>query len=297
MPTLDGKDVKITVDQDKCTACGLCIKVCPCEYLELADKKVMERSDALMGCLTCGQCSAICPTDAIRVQGEGLNKDDIVEFATRQPADYDQLFRRMAGRRSIRHFIDKPVAAEDISRILEAAQQAPAGLPPSTVKCVVIAGKEKVRSFAFDFLDEVGKIAWLFSKAGVWLLRPFMSAAYHQKIREKVAPLYLGLLAGRAKGEDYLFYDAPLVMVFLSSGKDIDAAIGCTYAMLAAESLGLGSCMIGTVTPMLARTGKEFRGKYQIPEDALDGIAIIFGHPKFKFQRGVRRRFADILRP
>ena len=46
---------------------------------------------------------------------------------------------------------------------------------------------------------------------------------------------------------DLLFYGAPCVLLFHQSpyADPVDGHIACTYAMIAAESLGLGTCMIG----------------------------------------------------
>ena len=296
MPTMDGKDVNISVAAGTCSACGKCVQICPCEYLAVASGQITESKDAPMGCITCGQCAAVCPTGAIQVEAEGLAYGDVFPFPSSRPASFDELFRLLTNRRSIRQFEDRPVSQEAVDKILESAQQAPAGLPPSTVRAFVLNGKDKVRAFAFDFLDEAGKMGWMFSKAGIWVLRPFMSAKLHKEMRQKIAPLYRSLLDGRRQGKDYLFYDAPLAMIFTDSRDAADAIIACTYAMVAAESLGLGSCMIGTVTPMLPKMSQGFKVKYGIPPEAQHGLTIIFGYPNVKFQRAVRRRFAGIVR-
>jgi nitroreductase/Pyruvate/2-oxoacid:ferredoxin oxidoreductase delta subunit len=298
MPTLDGVEVKIMVDRAKCIVCGQCVKVCPCEYLAVEEKKVVERKDPPMGCLTCGHCAAICPQAAISVESADFLREDIFEFSKAEAASYENLYRLLIGRRSIRQFKDQPVPADVVTKILEAAQTAPAGLPPSAVKVCVLDDKAQVHAFAFDFLDEAKRSAWLFSKWGIWVLRPFMTAEQHKEMREKIAPLYQTLLLGRRAGMDYLFYDAPLAMVFLTAeGDPVNPTIAATYAMIAAESLGLGSCMIGTVAPMIKETSEGFKDKYRIPKDAGQGLAIIFGYPLQKFQRGIRRRFAGIFQP
>jgi nitroreductase len=237
----------------------------------------------------------VCPEAAIHVDAEQLAREDILEFSSARPAGYDELFRLFVRRRSIRQFKDQPVPKEIIAKILEAAQQAPAGLPPSTVRAHVIDGKERVRSFAFDFLDETAKNSWMFSKIGIWAVRPFMSAQMHKEMREKIAPLYRGLIEGRKQGKDFLFYDAPLAMIFTAADDATDAVIACTYAMAAAESLGLGSCMIGTVNPMLPKMGSDFFDKYSLPRDSEHGLTIVFGYPDVTFRRAVRRRFASVV--
>ena len=298
MATLDGLDVRIVVERTKCLVCGQCVKACPCEYLATEDGKMVESKTPAMNCLTCGHCAAVCPEGALSVESERFPREDVFEFPEVEPASFDGLYRLLAGRRSIRQYEERPVAPEVVGKILEAAQTAPAGLPPSAVKVCVLEGKEQVRSFAFDFLDETARMGWLFSKAGIWVLRPFMTGKQHKDMREKIAPLYRSLIEGRREGKDFLFYDAPLAMVFMSSAADpVDPTIAATYAMIAAESLGLGSCMIGTVAPMLPRTRQGFRDKYRIPSDARQGLALVLGYSKVTFRRAVRRRFAEVIRP
>lgn len=293
MPTLDGKKVTFTIDAS-CTRCGQCVRICPCEYLEMGGEGVGESPAPAMGCITCGHCAAVCPRGALHLESEGFASGDVFAFPSGKASSYEELFRLFCQRRSIRSFQQRDVPANVLAALLEAAQQAPAGLPPSTVEVIVLNGPEKVRAFAFDFLDEIAKLGWLFSRWGVWCLRPFMSSDQHRDMRNKIVPLYQGLMAGRRKEQDFLFYDAPLAMIFLCEGDPADAVIAATYAMTAAETLGLGSCMIGTVTPMLSSVGKAFRARYQVPEGKKEGLAIIFGYPRGSFARAVRRAFKAV---
>ncbi len=51
------------VDPQKCRGCGLCVTVCPCGALVLADNvvTVVETED----CGWCTECEAVCPNKAI----------------------------------------------------------------------------------------------------------------------------------------------------------------------------------------------------------------------------------------
>jgi nitroreductase len=73
----------------------------------------------------------------------------------------------------------------------------------------------------------------------------------------------------------------------------VDTTIAATYAMLAAEALGLGSCIIGSVAPLL-KNNKQFKAKYGIPDNSRPGLAVVFGHPAVKYQRLLKRTFADV---
>ncbi len=64
---------KIKLDKDKCTGCGLCVKICPGDTMELdADRKPSPNQEIadICGdqvCASCGACQAICPQEAIVV--------------------------------------------------------------------------------------------------------------------------------------------------------------------------------------------------------------------------------------
>ena len=58
----------ISVDHDKCTGCGLCIKICPADMMSFISDE--EKYPQYKGteedfCVACGACHAICPKEAI----------------------------------------------------------------------------------------------------------------------------------------------------------------------------------------------------------------------------------------
>ena len=60
---VEGTGEFITVDPEKCTGCGNCIKVCLADCYEIIDKKSRIRS--LEKCMECGACWYSCTDDAI----------------------------------------------------------------------------------------------------------------------------------------------------------------------------------------------------------------------------------------
>ena len=52
----------VTIDEEKCTACGACVEVCPVEALKLVDDKAKVDPDV---CIDCGTCVDECPVGAI----------------------------------------------------------------------------------------------------------------------------------------------------------------------------------------------------------------------------------------
>ncbi len=65
---------KLTIDKDRCKACGLCVSVCPKKVLQLSEEefnikgytpiKVM----AIEDCIGCGMCGMICPDYVIKIE-------------------------------------------------------------------------------------------------------------------------------------------------------------------------------------------------------------------------------------
>lgn len=85
------------------------------------------------------------------------------------------------------------------------------------------------------------------------------------------------------------FYGSPY-------GDPADPLIAVTYAKRAAESLGLGTCMLGAMHPMIQSGGaaRKFREAHGIKFKSPEGIFLILGYPKAEFLKGVRRGFASV---
>lgn len=287
---------KVTFHYEKCNSCGLCVQICKDFSLKMVNNVPVVSNEPLFGCMACGHCMAVCPSGAIEISGREMSPDDLFDFSGMENrAGYEQLKNLMAGRRSVRDFKDREIDDETIQKIIEAAKSAPMGLPPSDVRLIVLKGREEVWSFSFDVIDYFRKIRWLFSTRIIWIWRLFGKETY-QLIKSFVRPMVGFFIGARERGRNYLLYDAPLAIYFLASpySDPADPHIAATYAMLAAESLGLGSCMIGSVHPMIQNGARKLKQKWNIPQKAPSGIIVVFGYPKFKFKSGIRRSFADV---
>ena len=63
--------------------------------------------------------------------------------------------------------------------------------------------------------------------------------------------------------------------------------------IIASESLGLGSCMVG-LPGWGMKYDRRLREKYGVPKGCQPGIVVIFGYPDVKYRRAVRLRFASV---
>lgn len=290
------ENARVSIDYSQCTVCGLCVRVCKGNPLYLENDKVCIDQSRLFGCIGCGQCAAVCPVECIQVEGRNLASPDLVALpAPEDRADYDQLMALMMARRSIRDFKKEEVEQEKIEKIIRAASTAPMGIPPSDVEVLVLNSQDKVKEFAGDIITAVRKSKWIFSRPLLLVLRPFMKKSTLDSINTFINPAINVFLEKWDTGTDWLLYEAPLAMYFHTSpyADPADPLITATYAMLAAETLGLGSCMIGTVGYYI-KYSKSIKQKYNIPLDNQQGIMVIFGYPAVKYKKSITRRLARV---
>jgi nitroreductase len=241
---------------------------------------------------------AICPTGAIEVSGRTLSPADLFDLPSQdQAATYDPLLALLQRRRSLREFKEAEVTDETIEKILDAARTAPMGIPPSDVHAMVLNSREKVRAFAQDFCDHLKGLKWFVSGWFLALMRPFRSKTMHAMYKDFIRPLFDAYIENMDKGIDLVSYDAPMAIYFYGSpyADPADPIIAATYATIAAESLGLGSCMIGGVHPCIqhGKSSKAFREKHGIKFTCSSGIYMIFGYPQIHYRKGIRRTFAS----
>lgn len=289
------------IDPATCTGCTACLQVCASNALSLGMdggiQVLPEGAPESFGCIGCGQCMMVCPTGSITVTGRKLSPTDILELPGEgRAATADQLESLLITRRSIRAFTPKEVSRDQLDRVIRMASLAPMGIPPSEVGIVAFLGRDKVSELSGDVTAVYRDLLKLMGHPKVLaFMKPFLKRSTYEQLRTFILPLARILTAYRDKGEDYMLYDAPAALLFHTSpyADAADAYIACTYAMIAAASLGLGSCMIGCLTPPLARKKKLLR-KYRIPAGHSPAIVLILGYPSVKFRRGVRRTFQSV---
>ena len=269
----------IAIDRATCTDCGRCAQICPTEVLRLEAGRVAIHPDGPLGCVACGHCMMVCAAASVTVTGRSLSPADLIPLPPpEQRATAEALAASLYARRSVRRFTDQEVDVALLERIVAQAASAPMGIPPWDVGCVIVRGRPQVRQLADEIL---AGYAGFLKMVRPWLLtalRPFLRRTTYERFRSFIRPLAQVYVEGRRQGRDLLFYDAPAVVVFHHSPyADLaDATIACTYAMLIAETLGLGTTMIGGAAPILQRNPRLCRD-LGIPTGHTPAIALILG--------------------
>lgn len=288
----------VAVDNAACTACGLCVEICPAEALKMEKGRPQVNPDSPFGCIACGHCMMACPEEGIRVAGRGVSPADLHPLPSREEmASAEALAALMAGRRSVRHFTAQEVTPEALERIVAMASSAPMGIPPWDVGVTIVSGSEKVQNLAGEIVKGYEGLLKIFRPWLLTALRPFFGRTTYERFRSFIIPLAEIYVNGRRQGRDLLFYDAPAVLIFSHSpyADAVDASIACTYAMLAAESMGLGTTMIGGAPPIIQRN-RKLAASLAIPAGNIPSLALIVGHPAVSFARGISRRFSFVGR-
>lgn len=291
------KPVSVNIDEQKCLKCGVCINLCP-NYLKFGDNgfpcaRTNDDNENLFGCIQCGNCMMICPKDAIEVVGEDINTSHLRELNPDLP-NYGAINSLFLQRRSCRKFIQQDVSKEDIEKIINSAATAAVSIPPSEVKVLVIQGREKVQILAGEVMHGFKN----FVKMGPLFLpfiRLFSGKTQYKMFKEFILPLGKTMVEAYEKGVDELFYNAPAVIIFYGTeltDKE-DMHIAATQATIAAEALGLGTCIIGSVSAMF-ENDKKLRKKYGILKTDKIGMGFVLGYPEVKFRKAFQRKFKEV---
>jgi ferredoxin len=286
----------VRIDEDACSECGQCAEICPSEVLSLEGGRSRIRDDSPLGCIACGHCMMVCPEGSITVTGRGISPEDLRPLPPEgQRANADGLAALLLARRSVRRFKRREVEPQILDRVVEMAASGPMGIPPWDVGCVIVSGRERVRELAGHIVRGYEGLLRIFRPWVLAVMRPLMGRARNEQYRHLIRPLAESYVRAHRLGKDHLFWDAPAVMVFHRSpyADEADATIACTYAMLAAESLGLGSTIIGGAAPVLRRNVELCR-KLGVPAGNEPILTLILGYPAAGFKRTVRRRFTSV---
>ena len=288
--------VTTSIDPDLCIGCGLCIEVCPAKTLSMQDGKALVTGTYSMGC---GHCEAVCPVNAIRV--ETLEHPFSLSFAVVDDrwlphGEYDtaQLVRLMRSRRSCRNYTDREIDQKLLEDLVKIGTTAPSGTNSQLWTFSILANRretvvlgEHIARF-FDKLNRMAEKSWLrlFSKyfAGDGLGKYY--SRHYETVRE-------GLLLWKKEGKDTLFHGA--VAAILVGGKKAasspleDGLLASQNIMLAAHSLGLGSCMIGFAVEAIKRD-KNIKKVLEIPDDESIFAVIALGYPAEQYEKAAHRK-------
>ena len=156
-------------------------------------------------------------------------------------------------RRSIRSFTAEPLAKEQINTLAEVAMASPSGM--------------NLQPWLFHFVTDQARISAV-SEAAV----SFFRKTNNQAVIDRIASRHPSI-----------FYGAPLV-VFITTPKDnpsgVDVGIAVANLVIAAQSMGLGSCIIGMASAAFGSDqAADVARLLEVPDDRAFVVSIAIGHP------------------
>ncbi|MHA1777698.1 MAG: hypothetical protein DRO88_00810 [Promethearchaeia archaeon] len=277
------------IDYSKCINCKKCVVDCPSQLFShiIQDGSTqINFADPNQLCIQCGHCLAICPVNCIIYQGDFKSSPIPPNFLEMKPS-YNSLDNFLRNKRSIRHFSSKKVPYGLIEKILSTMRYAPSARNARNWKLLVITDKKEIQLLSKQIIYAIAitqKITqnWLIRK--LLLLTPLRRTLYDHRISYSINRL----LTNSKAGLDPIFFDAPCVVIIYSPKygnlAGCDSGIITTYGMLAAESLGLGTCWIGIAQEVMMRL-RKIRKFCGIPKGYFPWSVFVVGYPKYKYNR------------
>ena len=288
------------INSEKCIKCEKCVQSCSVELFSVERFKNMGKKivfdDPLRFCFRCGHCIAICPTEAILFEGTEAPYDFKGEKKPSSILSYEDYMNFTRSRRSIRKFKDKPVKEGDIEKIIQAMRYSPSASNRQNRNYIILTNSDDI-AFLSDRVSLLMKRTkqLLFLR---YLLVPFVGGMLRRRILSKKTKVRLRLFfEEKEAGKDNIFFKAPCVIIVhappYSKMTASDVAIAVTHGMLAAHSLGLGTCWIGFAQEHLWRN-KKSRKWLGIPkQNNVYGVFIV-GHSDLTYVRAPPRREARV---
>ena len=261
-------ELKLKIDEELCTACKLCQKVC------IRDNIVVEEFATEVGsnCFECGHCMAICKAGAITLKSYDGCEDRIQEYNPREiPVEYDDLLQFLKQRRSIRWFKNKKIDKATFDKLFEGAYYSPSAQNEQDVEFVVLDEKlDEFMNLVYDIIKVDEDKFFRIKEFGDYL-RDTSTKEFH--------PL--------------LWSGKQLILTF--STDKTSAVIANTRLELLAYSLGLG----GFYSLFVLKADEIDHEKLMEFFPDIDKkkhmySSFIIGYPKVRFRRTIPHRDVEV---
>lgn len=176
----------------------------------------------------------------------------------------NEVIKAILERQTIRSYKKEQITDEQLDLLMQAAKKAPSGRNMQSCHVRFIQNKEMLDQMNTDFKKLVGYDTPAYTR---WDVNP----VYHN------APTFAVLFA---ENESYM-----------------DGGIMCENICIAAQGLGLGTCIIASVGALFAdgnAEGNKWKRAWDIPENYKFLIAVAIGYPDEKPEE--KPRFDDRIK-
>ncbi|MCB2184722.1 MAG: nitroreductase family protein [Desulfobulbaceae bacterium] len=290
------KSLQHNIDRDKCTGCGECVRVCPDKVLSVAGGTVEFSGEK---CLACGHCVAVCPVQALSLSPLSLKMhfqtfDEKLKWLPFGQPDTSDLVRFMRSRRSCRNFSTKEIAIELLADLVKIGTTAPSGTNSQGWTFTVLQNRSQVTALGKGV---AGFFKGLNKKAENPLLRLFAKlflkdslGRYHRRYYQTIKS---GLEEWEKQGKDLLFHGATAAILVGGTSRascpSEDAMLATQNILLAAHSMGIGSCLIGFAVEAIRRES-DLKKHLMLAADEEIYSVIALGYPQEKYSTVTGRK-------
>lgn len=296
------RTVTTIIDPEKCIGCGLCVKVCPSDTIRMQDDKARVTGDLS---LQCGHCAAVCPVDAVRVGAIDPHSLSFNNFDLKNRwlphGDFNtaHLVQLMASRRSCRNYTEQFVERTILEDLVKVGTTAPSGTNCQNWTFTLLPDRAAVNEFGQRiglFFKKLNRLAEkrLMCKALKLIGKPALDDYY----REHYQSVKDGLTEWELYGRDRLFHGAPAVIVVATkTGGSCpleDALLATQNILLAAYSMGLGTCLIGFAVEAM-KYDSTIQHFISIPAEETVCSVIALGYPDERYE-GLTGRKKAVMR-
>lgn len=269
--------------EEECLSCGACVRACSRNNFSFdGSRKVRLAADAGSTCILCGHCMAVCPQEGA-ILLSGLDGSSLRKIS--EPPSPEAVFNLLASRRSIRNFEDTPLATEQIEALLDAARYAPSGHNSQDYRFAVVLGRQSVGDIGRAVLRFYERILGLLdSRAGSGMVRLAAGKKTYGVLKVMESRLRQHVKAGKEHGQVHLVWDAPCLIFIHGPDRDdskTNAILAGYNIMLAAHSMGLGTCVLGLLRGGIKHAKKEMeQAGATIPKGHAIHMILCAGVPK-----------------
>ncbi|MEW6077129.1 MAG: nitroreductase family protein [Thermodesulfobacteriota bacterium] len=283
-------------------------------------------------CITCQNCMAACPQGAITIEGDyrvprGFwknahlftgGKTDPLPIRGRESyqacePDLTETERVIYNRRSIRLYKKKPVPRELIHRVIEAGRFAPSAGNNQPWKFIVIQNKElideidlKCKKFCRLVMRGTMPRPWIDKQVPgdkTATLKPWQTVLTRLLIAlrgpNELDPRARGGINAIVSDPDYhTFFHAPALIILLADRRgigsiELDTGICGQNMVLAAHSLGLGTCWVSLIEGL--QGFPRLRKQLGITDPFKIITSLALGYPQGKIDNIVKREQARVV--
>lgn len=279
-------------------------------------------------CIACHDCQAVCPQEALVFphfynveEGRFAYDFDYPEVGQGfpnplqldKPVPLSEIGDKLTGvekvlysRRSVRVYKDQPVPKELISRVIEAGRFAPSAGNCQGWKFVVVTDRKLLQDLSDSSLKFLAIFTKLYQGRGLGrtMLKKALAFIKPNSIDQRPMAAIQGSLAPRfGEGMAHCMFHAPVAIFLLKhslhiSEPELGMGILGQNMVLAAHSLGLGTCYVGFVANALNLdpiTKMKFGKKLGLawPYSSVS-IVITLGYPAVQVDKPVDREFPKV---